>query len=90
MTTGTLITLVTLIIFGIFILAAFAGGFFLGYYKREGKIPDPPEHLLQPFTQPIIRPLKEIINAVKARQERPPKLSRAEEWEQERANEFFN
>lgn len=30
----------TLIIFGIFILAAVTGGFFLGHYKREGKLPD--------------------------------------------------
>lgn len=78
------LTILTLIIFGIFILTAFVGGFFLGHYKREGKLPDPPEQPLQP----IIRPLKEIIN--RARVERPPKLSRAEEWEQERANEFFN
>lgn len=81
------LAILTLIIFGTFILTAFAGGFFLGHYKREGKLPDPPEQPLQPIIQSL-RPLKEIIN--RARAERPPKLTRAEEWEQERANGFFN
>lgn len=72
----------TLIIFGAFILAAFVSGFMLGHYKREGKLPEQPP-------QPV-RSIKEIINAVKVRQERPPRLTKSEEYELGRANEFFN
>lgn len=66
------------IVFGIFILAASTGGFFLGHWKREDKLPDK-------IPMPSI---KEIINAV--RPDKPPKLSREEERELAKANDFFN
>lgn len=65
----------TLIIFGIFILTAVTGGFFMGYYKREDKLPDIPS-------------VKEVITAMLP--DKPEKMSRAEERELEKANEFFN
>lgn len=66
----------TLIIFGIFILTAFFGGFFVGYYKREGKKPE------------ILPEIKEIIAAVVPAKEE--KLSKAEQREIEKMNEFYN
>jgi hypothetical protein len=66
----------TLIIFGIFMTAAFYGGFFFGYLKREGK---PPESM------PIISDVLDAVGkaATKEKQEKPSK-------EELRANNFFN
>lgn len=44
----------TLIIFGIFVMAAFWSGFFVGYLKREGKAPETPI----PKTFKMIRDIK--------------------------------
>ena len=64
-----------LIIFGCFLLAAFTGGFFMGYYRREEKIPELPT-------------IKQVIEAVTP--EKPVKLTRFEEAENAKANTFYN
>lgn len=42
--------IIELIVFGIFIIAAFSGGFYFGYLKREDKPPEMPTIPLKRFT----------------------------------------
>jgi len=53
---------IALIIFGIFLLAAFWSGFYIGYLKREDKAPD----------MPAIKSFKRVIRDIGAKPE-PPK-----------------
>lgn len=64
----------TLIIFGIFITAAFYSGFYFGYYRREGK---PPESI------PIISDVAKAIDKATTKYEKPSE-------EELKANSFFN
>jgi hypothetical protein len=66
----------TLIIFGVFIIAAFYSGFYFGYTKREGK---PPEAM------PIVSDVKEVLD--KAMEPKKPDKPTKEE---QKANSFFN
>jgi hypothetical protein len=67
----------TLIIFGIFMIAAFYGGFFFGYLKREGK---PPESI--PIISDVVNAIDKAMEGTK-KQEKPSK-------EELKANNFFN
>jgi hypothetical protein len=50
----------TLIIFGIFLLAAFWSGFYVGYLKREDKKPDSPQidRIIKKYFRPKGKPEK--------------------------------
>jgi hypothetical protein len=52
----------TLIIFGIFVLAAFYSGFYFGYLKAEEK---PPERM------PIVTEIKELVDNARAAKNEP-------------------
>lgn len=67
----------TLTTFSLSILAAFWSGFYVGFFKREGRAPEMP-----------LPTIKEVINSV--RPERKEKLSKAEQREQAKANSFYN
>jgi len=73
----TLIIFGLLIVFGIFLTTAFIGGFFLGHYKREDKLPD------------SLPSIKEVINAVRM-DDKPREITRAEQIELDKANSFYN
>lgn len=68
--------IITLIVFGLFIIAAFYSGFYFGYTKREGK---PPESM------PIVSDVANFVEKVvtKENQEKPSR-------EELKANSFFN
>ena len=68
--------IITLIIFGCFLIAAFTGGFFLGHWQRKDALPE---------KMPTI---KQVIEAVTP--EKPVKLTRFEEAENAKANTFYN
>lgn len=66
--------IITLIIFGVFITAAFYSGFYFGYTKREGK---PPESM------PIVSTVNKVVGRMTEKRDKPSR-------EELKANSFFN
>jgi hypothetical protein len=77
MTKEGLMDVLLIFIVVVAINAAFYSGFYFGYMKREDK---PPEKL--------IPNIKEVINTIKP--EKKEKLSREQERELNKANDFYN